>query len=146
MGEVFRHIALGRLNWLARISAPQIERAVADIPEWFTDSDGTRHIVEEAIRYDSAQILAEWLQCSWTPIQAILQEWTVENLFEMSHHRFRGTDYLISRQWVLWRILSHDIHHGGQIAAMLAAQNIDAFELRSLGGHITVPPLCNTRG
>src|SRR5581483_7195946 len=142
----FRHVALGRLNWLARISAPQIERAVAGVPEWFTDRDGTSHIVEEAIRCDSAQILAEWLQCSWTPIQATLEAWTVENLFETFHHRFRNTDYLISRQWVLWRILSHDLDPGGQIAAMLATPHIDAFEFRSLGGHITVPPLCKTQG
>ena len=34
------------------------------------------------------------------------------------------------------RILSHDSHHGGQIAMMLAIQGIEAFELRAMGGHI----------
>jgi hypothetical protein len=37
--------------------------------------------------------------------------------------------------------MSHDIHHGGQLALMLSMQGIDAFELRALGGHITVPDL-----
>ena len=54
-------------------------------------------------------------------------------------HRFRGVDYEVSRQWTLWRILSHDCHHGGQIAMMLAIQGIGAFELGALGGHISEP-------
>ena len=35
--------------------------------------------------------------------------------------------------------MAHDIHHGGQIARILAEQGIDAFELRGLGGHIVSP-------
>ena len=54
--------------------------------------------------------------------------------------RVHATDYLVSRQWTVWRILSHDMHHGGQIAMMLAIQGIEAPELRTLGGHIVEPP------
>jgi hypothetical protein len=35
--------------------------------------------------------------------------------------------------------MSHDVHHGGQLAMMLAMQGVDAFELRALGGHIIEP-------
>jgi hypothetical protein len=35
------------------------------------------------------------------------------------------------------------MHHGGQLAMMLAMQGIDAFELRGLGGHIITPPIAN---
>jgi uncharacterized damage-inducible protein DinB len=37
--------------------------------------------------------------------------------------------------------MSHDIHHGGQLALMLGMQGIEAFELRALGGHIVAPEL-----
>ena len=70
----------------------------------------------------------------------MLDEWTVEDLFQTYPHRFRSTDYLVSRQWTVWRIMSHDVHHGGQPAMMLALQGIDAFELRDIGGHIIEPP------
>ena len=146
VGEVFRHVAVGRINWMARISAPKIQGAVAAIPEWFTDDDGARHVVEESIACDAAGVLGEWLERSWVPIQKALQDWTVESLSEAYPHRFRGTDYRVSRQWVLWRVLSHDIHHGGQLATMLGMQNIEAFELRALGGHITVPLLAKAHG
>jgi len=58
-------------------------------------------------------------------------------------HRYKGIDYTVSYQWTLWRIQAHDIHHGGMIALMLAMQDIPAFELRALGGHITAHPSPN---
>ena len=140
VGEVVRHIALGRVTWLARMPAPGIEGIAARIPQWHTDSDGSRHPVEESVACDSASELAEWLARSWQPIQRMLDEWTVDDLFRTYAHRFRGTDYAISYQWTLWRVMSHDIHHGGQLATLLGLQGIRAFELGPLGGHIIVPP------
>src|SRR5215831_6272157 len=65
VGEIFRHIALGRLNWLSRISAPRIEEVIAVVPKWSTDGDGARHVVEAAVACDQAAQLAEWLSLSW---------------------------------------------------------------------------------
>lgn len=141
MGQLIRHIALGRLTWLARIEPIGIDDALAKVPSWFTDGDGSRHIDEAAVSCEDAMVLADWLVESWKPISESLNVWTVDDLSRSFPHRFRGTDYLISRQWVIWRVLSHDIHHGGQLALILAMQRIPAFELRALGGHITEPPL-----
>jgi uncharacterized damage-inducible protein DinB len=92
----------------------------------------------------SASVLTDWLVLTWQPIQRLLNEWTVDDLFRTYLHRFRGTDYLVSHQWTVWRIMSHDIHHGGQLAIMLGIQGIEAIELRALGGHIIVPQLAAT--
>lgn len=140
-GELVRHIALGRITWLARIGAPGLETIVAKIPQWFTDGDGSRHVVEEAIPADQSAVLLEWLAFSWQPIQRLLDEWTVDDLRANYRHRFRGADYAPTRQWTVWRVMSHDIHHGGQLAMMLAMQGVPALELGALGGHIIEPPL-----
>ncbi len=50
----------------------------------------------------------------------------------------------MSYQWTIWRIMAHDIHHGGELSLMLGMQGIEAFELSGLGGHITMPPLAQT--
>jgi uncharacterized damage-inducible protein DinB len=141
MGQLIRHIALGRLTWLARIEPVGIAEAVDRVPRWFSDKDGARHVDEEAVSSNDSRVLADWLAVSWEPIRRSLEEWTITDLSRSFRHRFRGTDYSISRQWVLWRVLSHDIHHGGQLALLLAMQGIPAVELRALGGHITEPPL-----
>ena len=144
LGEVIRHLSLGRMTWLARMNPPGIEEAVARIPEWYVDSDGARHVVEGAVGADNSAVLGECLEITWKPIRGLLEHWTAEDLLETYRHRFRGTVYRVSRQWTVWRILSHDVHHGGQIALMLAMQGVDAPELRGLGGHIVAPPVAET--
>lgn len=89
---------------------------------------------------DEGEVPTYWLKLSWTPIQRVLEEWTVEDLFQTYLHQFRGTKYQVSNQWTLWQIMSHDLHHGGQISMMLACQGVPAFELRALGGRVVSPP------
>jgi uncharacterized damage-inducible protein DinB len=139
VGELVRHISFGRITWFARMPAPGIDEAARKVPEWFTDGDGSRHAVEGSVPANDAATLVEWLNISWQPIRRMLDESTVSDLATTYRHRFRGLDYEVSRQWTIWRILSHDCHHGGQIAMMLAIQGIGAFELGALGGHITEP-------
>ena len=58
-------------------------------------------------------------------------------------HWLEITGEMMANTLETWRILSHDIHHGGQIALMLGMQGIKAFELGDLFGHITLPPLAD---
>jgi uncharacterized damage-inducible protein DinB len=67
----------------------------------------------------------------------------VADLAQTYQHTWNGDVYNISRQWTIWRILTHDVHHGGQIALMLGMQGIEVFELGDLFGHITLPPLAD---
>jgi uncharacterized damage-inducible protein DinB len=72
-------------------------------------------------------------------IDQMLNAWTVEDLDVAYRHVWRGDAYDVTRQWTVWRVMAHDIHHGGQIARILAERGIEAFELRGLGGHIVSP-------
>lgn len=139
VGELIRHISLGRVTWFSRMDAPGAESVRLRVPRWYIDGDGSRHPVEDSLPPNDPAVLAEWLKLSWRPIQKMLDEWTVQDLFQTYPHRFRNTDYVVSRQWTIWRMMSHDTHHGGQLALMLAILGIDAFELRALGGHIISP-------
>jgi uncharacterized damage-inducible protein DinB len=139
VGELVRHISLGRITWFARIKPPGMDEVSTKIPKWYTDADGARHAVEKYVPSDDPTTLREWLALSWQPIERMLNEWTMDDLPRTFPHRFRGVDYAMKNQWVIWRMLSHDCHHGGQIAMMLAIQGIDAPELRLLGGHIIEP-------
>jgi len=139
LGELARHISMGRITWLSRMSAPGIDSVAQLVPRWHVEDDGTRRVEEESVPCEDAALLVEWLALSWQPIQRLLEEWTIDDLF----HTYRLAEYVVSRQWTLWRIMSHDIHHGGQMATLLALQEIDAFELRALGGHVISQPIAN---
>ena len=147
IGELARHISLGRITWFARMGAPGSAAFVEQIPAWETDSDGNRDIVERALPItEGAADLVDWLESTWQMIDATLNQWDVTDLAQIYHHRWNGQVYAVSRQWTLWRILTHDVHHGGQIALMLGTQGIEAFELGALFGHITFPPLADLSG
>lgn len=140
-GELLRHIALGRLNWFLRMDAPGSRELAGQIEEWQVDADGNRHVVEEAIAItELSDELIRWLEASWSMVDRTLRAWTMEDLKRTYRHRFRGTTYAVSHQWTIWRIMAHDIHHGGQLTILLRMQGIEPFELGELGGHIIEPP------
>jgi uncharacterized damage-inducible protein DinB len=85
--------------------------------------------------------LIEWLDRTWQMVDATLAQWTVDDLTATFEHAYQGKLYAVSRQWVIWRIMAHDIHHGGQLCELLAMQGIMPFELTLLGGHLTEPAL-----
>jgi uncharacterized damage-inducible protein DinB len=142
VGEVARHISLGRISWLRRMGAPGSIALVERISDWKQDHDGNYDIVEDAIMItEDANALVRWLEATWDMIEATLANWTIADLTETYRHTWNGQTYAVSRQWTLWRVLSHDLHHGGELALMLGLQGIDAFELKDLFGHIILPPL-----
>jgi uncharacterized damage-inducible protein DinB len=142
VGEVVRHIALGRVNWFMRMDAPG-SRALADrIDDWEEDPHGNRYVIEDAVvdAGDHAG-LTGWLKASGEMIDQTLRQWTLADLQRTFRHTWRGQEYDIPYQWVLWRIMAHDIHHGGELVAMLGMQGLETFELGDLGGHLVEPPL-----
>jgi uncharacterized damage-inducible protein DinB len=145
VGELARHISMGRINWFIRMGAPGSAPLADQIEAWQQDRDGNRHIVENAlpITEDAAQ-LVHWLDATWQMIGDTLKIWQVADLASTYQHTWNGNTYVVSRQWTIWRILTHDVHHGGQIALMLGMQGIEAFELVDLFGHITLPPLAGS--
>lgn len=86
-----------------------------------------------------ASELVQWLSRSWRVVAATLEQWTVDDLGWTFEHEYAGKIYAVSRQWVIWRIMAHDIHHGGQLSELLAAQGEFPAELTWLGGHLTEP-------
>jgi uncharacterized damage-inducible protein DinB len=144
VGDLVRHISLGRLTWLMRMGAPGSAEAAKRISEWEQDSDGNSHIVETSIAItEQPAELVYWLNLTWQIIENSLALWTVADLFQTYKHTWNGQVYEVSRQWTLWRVMSHDLHHGGELSLMLGLQGIEAFELSTLFGHIISPPLSN---
>jgi hypothetical protein len=85
------------------------------------------------------------LETSWQMIETTLTTWTVADLAQ-TYRRVRWGDgkvYVISRQWTVYRILSHDLHHGGELALMLGLQGIDNPDFGERGGHLTELPLAD---
>ena len=140
VGEIARHISGGRIDWFHRMPAPGSAELVRQITAWEQDPHGNRYVAAHAIGTTSSE-LVQWLEATWQMIEQTLTTWTVADLAQTYRHTWRGQTYAISRQWTIWRIMAHDIHHGGQLAIMLGMQGIEIPELGDLGGHLTATPL-----
>lgn len=130
-GELFGHIVGGRINWLHRVLGLGRPDLLAALEGWG---------LTPGLERDAAGLLV-WLRRSWEPAQQALDAWTVADLTVTLDLPYEGRMYRVPRQWVLWRIMSHDTHHGGELALLLGMHGVAVPELGDEGGHLAVPPL-----
>ncbi len=91
VGEVARHISLGRVTWFARMGAPGSAELVSQISAWEQDSDGNRDIVESAIPIlEQATELVHWLEITWQIIENTLKSWDISDLARTYRHTWNG--------------------------------------------------------
>jgi len=131
VGQLAAHISEGRISWFQRMDAPGSAELMQEIA-----------VLEspEAIAADTGALVL-WLEATWQMVEETLRQWTVDDLSYTYRHEYQGQTYAVSRQWTIWRIMAHDLHHGGELAVMLGMQGIAVPELGDLGGHLTMPPL-----
>src|SRR5689334_16115672 len=72
----------------------------------------------------NATELVRWLDATWQMIERTLVGWTVDDLAQTYPFTFQGKTYSVSRQWTIWHILAHDLHHSGEMAITLGMQAI----------------------
>jgi uncharacterized damage-inducible protein DinB len=119
------------LSWFHRTFGVSSAQAANQIAAWRP---------EDAVEEQSAE-LVRGLETTWQMIEDALTRWTVADLVQTYPLSYQGKNYALPCQWILWRIMAHDIHHGGELAVTLGLQGIALPELGDAGGHITEPPL-----
>ncbi len=117
IGAIATHVVGARARWFHGLmgeGGPEI----APLQSW--DRDGS-------VR-NSTQ-LVDGLEQSWRVIQEALTRWTPADL----EYVFRGTrggeEYEFTRQWVIWHVIEHDLHHGGEISFSLGMHGLAALDL-----------------
>ena len=117
IGTVAQHVIANRVwwfqNWMGQ-GGPEL----AAIAKW-----------DPASPYEfqprSADELLAGLNDTWQLVQASLDRWTADDLpetfqppAELSADE-QGMFKPVSRQWIIWHVLEHEIHHGGEISLVL---------------------------
>jgi uncharacterized damage-inducible protein DinB len=122
VGENVAHIIATRVGWFndyMEENDPQI----APLRSW-DDPD-----LPQPER--SPTELVAGMDTSWQFMQDRLDRWTPADLA----HTFPHDDpewrdrYVTSRSWVVWHVLEHDLHHGGEISLTLGIHGPQAPQL-----------------
>ncbi len=77
----------------------------------------------------TAAELAEALEVTWRGMQAAIARWTPEAWAQTYLAERPGTPDPITRQWVIWHLIEHDLHHGGEISLTLGMHGLKAPDL-----------------
>jgi uncharacterized damage-inducible protein DinB len=74
--------------------------------------------------------IADGLERTWSMIDERLRRWSSDDLaVEASRERRSGETQTFTRAWVIWHLMEHDLHHGGEISLILGTNGIPALDL-----------------
>ena len=113
--ELARHIIAVRAGWFHY----QLEEGGEELRALTTWSEP-----ESPLR--SAEELVSGLEHTWQVIQEVLERYTLADLQSTVQDEWNGKTYDLSRGWVLWHVLQHDLHHGGELAYSLGMHGLAA--------------------
>ena len=76
----------------------------------------------------SAADLAAALETTWTDMQAAIARWTPADWAKTypNEHPDPGEPVPFTQPWVIWHLIEHDLHHGGEISIILGTHGLKA--------------------
>ena len=77
----------------------------------------------------SAAELARGLEETWAFSEARLQRWTPDDCAMTFLDEWEGQTYELSRSWVIYHVLEHDLHHGGEVSLILGMNGLPFLDL-----------------
>jgi uncharacterized damage-inducible protein DinB len=101
---------------------------------WFTYTLGEDAGVDlKAVRWDepggparSAAELVQGLDRTWQMMADRLARWSPAEMQQTFPDDWDGTIVHLSRAWVVWHLIEHDLHHGGELSLTLGMHGIPA--------------------
>lgn len=118
-GMLATHIIGVRAGWWYYVLLEHDERLL-EFAEW-SPRDGLLRPAAELVR---------GLETTWQIIEAALNRWTAADLDEIFKDTDdNGVEVELTRQWVIWHLIEHDLHHGGELSFTLGMHGLPAIGL-----------------
>ena len=116
--ELTRHIIGVRAGWFHNILG-EGDEVFGAYHEWDQPSAPVRTAVE----------LVNGLAATWQVMQAALARFTPDVFAAVVTGERKGRAFAYRRGWVVWHVIEHDLHHGGEIGYSLGMHGLKAPDL-----------------
>ncbi|HET8845276.1 MAG TPA: DinB family protein [Ktedonobacteraceae bacterium] len=114
--QLARHLIATRAGWFRYVLKEGGEELHV-FDEWYKQESLPR----------SAEDLVSGLATTWQVIEEVLGRYTLSDLQSLVQDEDEeGKVYDLTRGWVLWHVLEHDLHHGGEIGYSLGMHGLAA--------------------
>ncbi len=74
----------------------------------------------------TAAELAQALDRTWQFMTDCLARWSPADMQQTFPDDWNGKQVELSRAWVVWHVLEHDLHHGGELSLTLGTHGLHA--------------------
>lgn len=118
LGQILQHIISVRAGWFSGTLQDEDAR-MNEYMLW-----GQRDSPDR-----SAAELVRGLDETWVFIEARLQRWTPADCAQTFPDEWEGQVYQISRSWVIYHVLEHDLHHGSEASLILGMNGVPGLDL-----------------
>lgn len=109
------HIIATRAGWFHVVAGVGSAEKYLPLDDWDREGQPSR----------SAAELVSGLQSSWQLIQEALAKWTPADLSTPFTIKRGDKEHTFTRQWIIWHVIEHDLHHGGEISIVLGANGLN---------------------
>ena len=113
--ELARHVIAVRAGWF-HFNLEEGDEDFGAFAEWAGPGSLPR----------SADELVSGLENTWQVMQEVLGRSTLADLQAPVQDEMEGKIYTYTRGWVIWHVMEHDLHHGGEIAYSLGMHGLTA--------------------
>ena len=113
LGQIIQHMISVRAGWFSG-TLQDDDEAMNKYMEWGQRDSLARSGVE----------LARGLDETWALIEARVQRWTPADYAKTFPDEADGQTYQVSRSWVIYHVMEHDLYHGGEVSLLLGMNGL----------------------
>jgi uncharacterized damage-inducible protein DinB len=117
VGEAVAHVLGARARWIHGLIGEGGDELAA-FETWDAPDAPSR----------TAAQLREGLETTWREMQDAFARWTPAE-WGQTYEGEEGDPAIFDRRWVVWHLIEHDVHHGGEISITLGMHGVNALAL-----------------
>lgn len=118
LGQIVQHIVSVRAGWFSG-TLQDDDEAMDAYMYWGQPESPARSALE----------LARGLDETWAFIEGRLQRWTPDDCAKTFPDEWDGQVWEVSRSWVIYHVLEHDLHHGSEVSLILGMNGLPSLDL-----------------
>lgn len=118
LGQVVQHIISVRAGWFSGTLQDE-DAAMTAYMEWGQVESPDREAAE----------LVRALDETWNFLESRLRRWTPAECAMTFPDEWDGQVYDVSRNWVIYHVLEHDLHHGSEISLILGMNGLTPIDI-----------------
>ncbi len=120
IGENALHIIGCRAGWFIDFLGEEGGWEMKEYADWNEIALSPGALIPTAAK------LAQGLDDTWRFMEDCLARWSPDDMRQTFPDDWDGKQVDLSRAWVVWHVMEHDLHHGGELSLTLGIHGLEA--------------------